>query len=382
MCCECFGVPPQEGSASGINRRDFLRLGGAGLAGAVLLGTTGGRVLAQTNSSLRAEFESAAEEYKVPFELLLAMGYVNTLWEMPPPYASDYHERDPEGRGAYGIMQLLQNPSRDTLGKAASLIGLSEEDLKNNRAANVRGGTAVLADIQGANKPAGLNGWQRAVTEYGGTELYAIEVYETLKEGASLTISTGENLQLAPQEGVEVPQFVTTASGRADYGGADWRPASPRNYTNAHRGAAKIDLIVIHVAQGSYSATINWFQNPSARASAHYVVGHKGAVAQCVHNADIAWHAGWWKTNKKSIGIEHEGYIGNPRSFTKRMYHSSARLSAYLCRRFNIPVDRRHIIGHNEVPGCPGPGGGIDCHTDPGRYWNWNKYIHLIKRYK
>jgi hypothetical protein len=122
---------------------------------------------------LRSEFESVAAEYDVPQQLLLAMGYVNTLWEMPPPEASDYEEGDPEGRGAYGIMQLVQNPWRDTLGRAASLTGLSREELKTSRAANVRGGAAVLADIQGPNKPAELNGWQEAVAEYGGTDLYA-----------------------------------------------------------------------------------------------------------------------------------------------------------------------------------------------------------------
>ncbi|MDQ3863877.1 MAG: N-acetylmuramoyl-L-alanine amidase [Actinomycetota bacterium] len=368
-----------------MKRRDFLRLTGAGLAGAVLLGTagaTGTPVLAQTGSSLKAQFESAAKEYDVPVELLLAMGYVNTLWEMPPPYASDYHEGDPEGRGAYGIMQLLQNPSRDSLGRAASLTGLSEEKLKNSRAANVRGGVAVLADIRGASKPAELNGWQEAVADYGDTQLYAQEVFEALKSGASLTISTGERLELAPQEGVEVPQPFTTASGGADYGRAHWRPANRKNYTNAHRGAGKVDTIVIHVAQGPYSATVDWFQNPKADASAHYVVSRRGGVAQCVHNADIAWHAGRWKTNKKSIGIEHAGYIGNPRSFTKRMYQSSARLSAYLCRRFNIPVDRGHIIGHNQVAGCPGPGGGVGCHKDPGKYWNWDRYMRLISHYR
>src|SRR5215218_6799627 len=73
-----------------MNRRDFLRLGAAGLAGATLLGTVGGRVLAQTESSLKAEFEAAARKYKVPVELLLAMGYYNTLWEMPPPSSSAY----------------------------------------------------------------------------------------------------------------------------------------------------------------------------------------------------------------------------------------------------------------------------------------------------
>ena len=381
MCSECFGMPPEEGSVSGMNRRDFLRLGGTGFAGAVLLGTAGGRVLARTKSSLKAEFESAADEYGVPVELLMAMGYVNTLWEMPPPEASDYQEGDLEGRGAYGIMQLVQNPSQNTLGRAARLTGLSEEELKNSREANVRGGAAVLADIQGANKPVDPNGWQLAVADYGDTDLYAEEVFETLKSGASLTNSSGERIELAPQQGVEIPQFVTIQA-RADYGRAVWRPAYRGNYTNANRGGADIDKIVIHVAEGSSSAAINWFQNPRANASAHYVVDGKGDEAQCVKNEDIAWHAGWWETNERSIGIEHAGYVHNPRSFTSRMYRSSARLSAHLCRRFNIPVDRRYIIGHNEVPGCRGRGGGVRCHTDPGQHWNWGKYMHLIKRYK
>ncbi len=381
MGAERFGVFPAAGSGRGMDRRGFLRLGGAGLAGAVLLGGAGGKVVAQAGPSLRAEFEAASDEYGVPVELLLAMGFVNTLWEMPPPEASDYEEGDPEGRGAYGVMQLVQNPSRDTLGRAADLTALSEEELKNGRAANVRGGAAVLSDIAGASKPQDLNGWRDAVAEYGDTDLYAAEVYEALRSGASLTISTGERLELASHEDVELPR-VFAARSVNQYPGAAWRPAHDGNYTNANRKEAIIDLIVVHVAQGSYSGTINWFQDRRASSSAHYVVSRKGRVAQCVRNEDIAWHAGWWKTNKKSIGIEHAGYIGNPRSFSGPMYRSSARLSAYLSRRFNIPVKHSHIIGHNQVPGCSGPGGGASCHRDPGRHWNWGRYLRLVKRYK
>ena len=122
-----------------MNRRDFLRLGGAGLAGAALLGTAGGRVLAQTESSLEAQFETAARKYKVPVELLLAMGYYNTLWEMPPPSASAYRKGDPEGRGDYGIMQLTQNPSRNTLGKAAKLTGRSDVSTQKRSLCQHRG---------------------------------------------------------------------------------------------------------------------------------------------------------------------------------------------------------------------------------------------------
>jgi hypothetical protein len=374
VCSECFGatpddVKPTSSIDSSMHRRDFLRLSGTGLAGAVLLGSASGRVLARTMTSLKSEFQSAAAKYKVPKGLLMAMGYVNTLWEMPPPEASDYVPGDIHGRGTYGIMQLVQNPWEDTLGWAAKLTGLSEERLKTERAANVMGGAAVLAGIAGNDVPSNLNGWHEAVAEYGGGELYTQEVFETLKSGASATLSTGESLQLAPQD-VEVPQ-IYTAQSRADYRRALWRPAYRGNYTQANRGAKRIDFIVIHIAQGSYSGTIGWFQNPRSNVSAHYVVGRRGSVAQCVHNEDIAWHAGNWRFNKKSIGIEHAGYASQ--WWTDRMYHSSAKLSAYLCRRFNIPPWRHYIRGHRSVPGVA-----TRC---PGRRFNKHRYLRLVRHY-
>ena len=63
------------------------------------------------------------------------------------------------------------------------------------------------------------------------------------------------------------------------------------------------------------------------------------------------------------------------------MYRSSARLAAYLCRRYHIPIDRQHVIGHNEVPGCPSEGGGVGCHTDPGRWWWWSYYMKHARRF-
>jgi hypothetical protein len=364
-----------------MNRRDFLRLGGAGLAGATLLGTVGSRVLAQTKSSLKAEFETAARKYKVPIELLLAMGYYNTLWEMPPPSASAYRKGDPAGRGDYGIMQLTKNPSRNTLGGAAKLTGLSKARLKNDRSANIEGGAAFLSDLVGKTRPKRLNGWQEALTRYAGTDLYASQVYRVLKGGASLTISTGERLKLSPQD-VEVPRVYTAESDAIDYPESVWRPAATCNYTNSTREISHdVRKIIIHVAEGSYSGTIGWLQDCAARASAHYVVNRDGEMAQCVRNEDIAWHAGWWDTNTHSIGIEHAGFIDNPEWFTRSMYHASARLSAWCCKKYEIPIDRKHIIGHDEVPGCSGSGGGVHCHTDPGLYWNWNKYMRLVEDY-
>jgi hypothetical protein len=139
-----------------MRRRTLILLA---LCAAVAAGSVGpGTNVEARTGSPGAEFGAAAEKYEVPEELLLAMGYVNTRWEMPPPDASDYEkgkpkEGSPESRGSYGIMQLVQNPSEDTLGEAAGLTGISEERLKTDRARNIRGGAAVLAERQGTRSP-------------------------------------------------------------------------------------------------------------------------------------------------------------------------------------------------------------------------------------
>ncbi|MDX6381316.1 MAG: hypothetical protein QOI57_2340, partial [Rubrobacteraceae bacterium] len=59
----------------------------------------------------------------------------------------------------------------------------------------------------------------------------------------------------------------------SDYWNSLYLPANSHNYTAANRPYSNlIDKIVIHVVQGSWSSAINWFQNPRAQASAHYVV--------------------------------------------------------------------------------------------------------------
>jgi N-acetyl-anhydromuramyl-L-alanine amidase AmpD len=153
---------------------------------------------------------------------------------------------------------------------------------------------------------------------------------------------------------------------------AVWHPAHRSNYTTANRRAKQIDKVVIHVPQGSYSSVINWFQTPRADVSAHYVVRSRdGQIAQCVSVQNIAWHAGNWHVNRTSIGIEHEGYFNDPEWFTAQMYRSSARLVAHLCRRYGIPINRRHILGHYQVVNtrCPGP------------WWWWDYYMRRVRRY-
>jgi N-acetyl-anhydromuramyl-L-alanine amidase AmpD len=156
------------------------------------------------------------------------------------------------------------------------------------------------------------------------------------------------------------------------------------SFTKASRKPSAIKQLVIHVTDGgSYAGNVWWLSGGHSHASAHYVVARDGEIAQLVHLSDIAWHAGNWKVNCRSIGIEHVGETYDPAGFTEAEYRQSAKLVAWLARRSNIPVDRKHIIGHAEVPdpATGAPSGGSDHHTDPGPYWNWKLYMRLVRHY-
>ncbi|MDG4808898.1 N-acetylmuramoyl-L-alanine amidase [Micromonospora sp. WMMD1120] len=326
---------------------------------------------------LSAAFDAAAARYDVPRDLLVALAYAESRL--------DPHGGTASAAGGYGPMHLVSSPGVRTLDEAAALTRLSPAVLRAEPAANVLGAAAVLrsyADQAGLNALTrdDVNGWYVPVARYGGAtdasvaRLSADTVYDLLRTGFAGPGETVPGRPVAPRRGglerAAVLGDVGTLS--TDYGPAAWAPASTSNYTVASRpGSHPVDRIVIHVTQGSYGGSISWFQNPAARVSAHYTVrSSDGAVTQSVREKDIAWHAGNWTYNTRSIGIEHEGYVDNPAWFTDAMYRASAALTRTLAARYGVPRDRSHIIGHVEVPGA--------THTDPGPNWNWTYYLQLV----
>ncbi len=180
-----------------------------------------------------------------------------------------------------------------------------------------------------------------------------------------------------------VPSPAPAPNVIPDFPGATWAPAAPVNFRRADRPASRpIDQVVIHDIEGSATSAVNWFQNPQARASSHYVIsGETGQVWQMVREHDIAYHAGNSDTNARSVGIEHHGYAYRPGFYDATLYEASARLVRQITDRYRIPRDRTHIIGHFEVPDPANPGqfGGRSHHTDPGPYWDWDSFMTLVR---
>lgn len=144
------------------------------------------------------------------------------------------------------------------------------------------------------------------------------------------------------------------------------------NIMNANSDRVKIDRIVIHHNAGTNdeNARRTWYVSTGIGTSAHYQVT-PDKIWGCVGENFVAYHAGDYGMNQRSIGIEHLNSTGAPSwQIAEGTYHNSAQLIVDICQRYGIPIDRQHIIGHREVfaTQCPG---GIDL----------DKLIRLAKEY-
>ncbi|SFK86628.1 N-acetylmuramoyl-L-alanine amidase [Streptomyces pini] len=300
-----------------------------------------------------------------------------------------------------------------TLERAAELTGLDEEELRRDPAANVAGGAALLAAAQRelglppSDDPAQ---WYGAVARYPGSGnaraagVFADEVFDVIRKGQRRTTDSGQRVvlegdpDLAPRtaqlDGPGLRPASPARDGRVECPksvSCEWIPAPYEEYANpdgspnygnhdkADRPASqKIDYIVVHDTEATWDTTLSLVQNPKY-VSWHYSLrALDGHIAQHVPTQDVGWHAGNWYVNAKSVGLEHEGFLTAPDAwYTEAMYRTSARLVRYLAHRYDIPLDRQHIIGHDNVPGVTSahiPG----MHTDPGPYWDWQHYFTLL----
>lgn len=325
------------------------------LAGALFAGSPGA-ARSTRESALDAAARAGQRDFGVPARLLVAIAQIDAHARMPASRTPD---------GGWGVMHLVSTRHDDQLRVAARLAHVTPTAAKHDLTANVSAGAALLARLA-RRTPQRLDAWRGSLAQFGGSRLFADEVLGRL--GVRVPVR-----RLAGVRGSAVP----------DYPSARWVPASPANFQAANRPfSSLITRIVIHTTETPYATAIRFFSRPGARTSAHYVIrSSDGAITQMVHDKDIAWHSGNAQYNATSIGIEHEAFVHDCSWYTDAMYQSSARLVAFLTRKYGIPIDRARIIGHSQVPDPfhPGEFGGASHHTDPGPCWNWPKYMALVR---
>ncbi len=172
-----------------------------------------------------------------------------------------------------------------------------------------------------------------------------------------------------------------------EYPGAEVIAAYPGNYGYAGRQTDP-RAIVLHTPEepaDDWESTPRWFQNPAAHASTHYYLDNDGDVIQMVPESEGAYAQGVkisqrrWKggagqlppwaadtnLNLWAISIEMEGMAATiHKTMPRHGVQWDALLSwiLYVARKYDIPLDRDHIVGHDEV---------ASHKRDPGPLFDW-----------
>ena len=346
-------------------------------------------------------FDSAAQEFSVPADLLRAYAFVHTRWSLPA--VTDDPAHTPAIYGIMGLHDGREGWFISQVGRAAKLLGVSEEQIRHDLRTNVRAAAALLSD---AARQRGIEGevvesWVPAVEAISAipmaspvdrfarkTEAYdVLDVLHRGHDGNGIRIAarfldlrrafSTSDLSLMRAPSVNAAEI---AAAGGDYPQALWNPTT----CFESRAGAATTHIAIHTMQGYYASTISWFKNCRNEVSAHYLVrSSDGQITQMVHEADMAWHVRPI-ANPYTVGIEHEGFITDPIWYTKEIYEASAMLVRDVCVRRAIDCTKTYggsfqgplsdiefkVKGHVHFAG--------QTHTDPGVNWDWPRYRALV----
>ncbi len=300
----------------------------------------------------------------------------------------------------FGVMYLTP----DQVMRAAQLTGASELSLRTDVAANIDGAGALLRayaeEAQVDLSSTELDVWAPAIARFVGADAdlevsaLAMRALNGLYvDGFELTTADGERLAMTGTGGDVATSKQELVPGK--YPPIEFIAAASSNYGS--RLGGNVRFVVIHDMEGTLAGTIQVFRNPGRQASAHYNIrARDGHIVQMVTEANAAWHSGHSYFNHNSIGIEHEGFADRPAGggfYTTKLYTTSAALTCAIAKKYKIPVDRKHIFGHGNVPSnlsshtlcsdassVAGRCGGASHHHDPGRFWDWGTYMKLVAR--
>lgn len=329
------------------------------------------------------DFAAAARARDLPVDLVKAVAYVETRWNMVA--GETEHEGRPAGAGVFALWG-------DNLSLGAAAAGVTEDAARTDVGANIAAATARLATLAEQHGVTGddLLAWTEVVGDFSqipdddSRGAYVSDVLDVLATGAISIAEDGSVIaEIAAHPEVGLPHAGEERAGTADYPDAVWR-SSPNS---SSRGSHAVSLVVIHTCEGGYSGCWGWLRNSSSGVSAHYVVKEDGSeITQLVREASKAWHiaasyecsrAGNTQCNKNgvstnnfSVGIEHAGF-GSQASWANGLIEASAKLTCDITRDHNVPRDRNHIIGHGQLQPWN--------RSDPGPNWPWNHYIDRVR---
>lgn len=132
---------------------------------------------------------------------------------------------------------------------------------------------------------------------------------------------------------------------------------TPNPYSRPQTALEEIKGIVVHYTANPGTTAVqnrNYFESlkdtHDTKASSHFVIGIEGEIVQCIPSSEISYASNDRNSDTLSIECCHKDETGQ---FTQETYDSLVELTAWLCGKFNIPVES--VIRHYDVTGkeCP-----------------------------
>ncbi|HEY4243300.1 MAG TPA: N-acetylmuramoyl-L-alanine amidase [Kofleriaceae bacterium] len=343
---------------------------------------------------------AAADEAGVPRDLLVAIAVEEGGLQLPAHRTVVADDPVPVA----GALEL-RHGRLDTLALGASLLHVTQAALREDTALGTRAGALVVAQLAAQTGAQELASYRAALVQLAGmddasSEAYAQRVLAIARAGGTFRAADGEAIALPahPELPIERPS-VPPPTPTPDYPDAIWFTTDCTDKCDVGRplGNDSVDKIVIHDTEGGWDGSVATLQYDSGK-SVHYIVDADGSrVGQFRPETDTTWHAGNYYYNETSIGIEHVGVASDPAGYSTGLYATSRALVQDIRTRWNIPLDRTHIVGHYQVPNgnliakdsppCSDPinscetdanYGGADNHRDPGYHWMWCEYMQAL----
>ena len=158
-----------------------------------------------------------------------------------------------------------------------------------------------------------------------------------------------------------------------------------KNFSSPHtdRSIVDVQFLILHYTGCSLEKTIEIFQNPSSKVSAHFVIDTQGVIYEmipCLEEGPFkAYHSGesfwkdshgklWSHLNSYSLGIELVNNNGNLFSYTSEQYQSLVDLVLKLKEKFSSLRVADSVLGHEHIAGFRGK-------VDPGLQFDWKKFF-------
>lgn len=179
---------------------------------------------------------------------------------------------------------------------------------------------------------------------------------QLLNDGRKLQPATVEELEPEPETPMpEQPENPT-------YPGAVWAGFSPNHSIRE----SDIDMFIIHhtTETGDVKNLRSYMMRKNDRnVSANWLMAQNGEAHEVVPPEYRAWTSG--SIDHRAVTVETMNTSGAPNwGISKESHEGIAQILAWAHRQWGIPLDRKHVIGHKEVPGaataCPGPSMDID----------------------